>query len=76
MVIAPGHQNNSWWDRVGEPESVEKKTKKLTNGREPKKMKNVGSLLIVNFFNFFQLITALLLIPTNYCFHDLVLRPF
>ena len=52
-----------------------KKSKKSKNGREPKKMKNVVSRQIFNFFNFFQLIPGLLLITTNYCFHDLVLRP-
>jgi hypothetical protein len=36
-TFKPGYQNNSWWDRVGGPESVEKSQKSFQLAENQKK---------------------------------------
>ena len=37
VVVVPSCQNNSWWDRVGGPESVEKSRKSRKTAENQKK---------------------------------------
>ena len=45
VELSPGHKNYSWWERVGQAESIEKSWKNMKTDRVTKIMKNNNQVL-------------------------------
>ena len=81
VEVSPSHEDNSWWESVGQVESVEKIMKNIKTGKVTKTLRKNNLLQVVIFQNFgnfagfnffkmiFQLIRPVLRTPTNYCVH-------
>ena len=83
MEVSPGHENNSWWEWLGQVEWVLKNHKKnMKTGKVVKILRNNNLIKRVCFsqsygkfgcfhvFSMFKLIPPVLLTTTNYCIYD------
>ena len=82
MEVSPSHEDNSWWESVGQVESVEKNYEKHESWQSyqnSKKEQAINKLLFFRIFvslpvfmflkMIFNLILPVLRTPTFYCVH-------